>query len=177
MSLDGSTDEDVMVLYQNGSEAAFQVLYSRHSGKVFSFLKKRILDPEKVNEIYQEVFIKMHNSKHLYNKTLPVLPWLFTITRTVMIDELRKTKPGKHLGNFDFDQLPAVSPSSPGTTELVTLIDQLPEAQRIAMKLRYINDESFQEIAQTLETSPLNARQLISRGLKRLKQLLQENKP
>ena len=89
---DNQTDEQLMKLYQNGEDSAFRVLYERHSSKVYGFLSKRIRDKEKVAEIYQDVFIKLHKSKDLYKSSLPLLPWMFTVTRSVMLDELRKNK-------------------------------------------------------------------------------------
>ncbi len=173
MSLEGLTDEELMVMYQNGSESAFEVLYHRHSTKVFGFLKSRIQISEKVPDIYQEVFIKMHKSKHLYNKTLPVLPWIFTITKSVMLDSLKTDKSSKIIDGFDLDQIPApVGAGSAQLNEADILIRKLSGNQKRAMQMRFINDKTFEEIADSLKTSPGNVRQLITRGVKRLKELL-----
>ncbi len=69
MHLADLTDEDLMARYQLGSEEAFAILYRRHSPKVFGFIKRRIYQSELISEIFQEVFVKMHKSKHLYNRT------------------------------------------------------------------------------------------------------------
>lgn len=59
-------------------------------------------------------------------------------------------------------------------TDQVTLPDlsALPGRQRIAVKLRYTDDLSFEEIAKRLDTTPGNARQIVSRALRSLKSLL-----
>ena len=90
MELLNRTDEELMVLYQNGSEAAFQILYDRHSSKIFGFISSRISNKETANEIFQDVFIKIHKSKQLYNKSLPLLPWIFTITRNAVFDYAKR---------------------------------------------------------------------------------------
>ena len=175
--MDDLTDETLMTMYQNGNEHAFRKLYGRHSPKIYSFLKKRVQTEEQVQEIYQDVFIKIHSSKHLYNKTLPLLPWLFTITRSVMIDFFRKNKnTRKIMDTFDLNSLPAPTEDVlAGSTQLLT--DQLPPSQRIAVQMRYIDDSTFEEIAERLKTTPTNVRQIISRGIKRLKQLIEDKEP
>ena len=166
-------DEDLMVMYQNGSESAFQVLYGRHSSKIYGFLRSRILQPEKIADIYQEVFVKIHRSKHLYNKSLPVLPWLFTVTKSVMIDEIRKDKKFKLIDDDkDLDQIPSEIFESSVTSDTVFLIQKLPDSQKIALQMRYVDDKTFEEISETLNTSSENVRQIISRGIKRLKDLV-----
>jgi DNA-directed RNA polymerase specialized sigma subunit len=50
-------------------------------------------------------------------------------------------------------------------------LEVLPQFQKEAIELRYQKDLSFSEIAKHLETSPSNVRQLISRGIKKLKQI------
>lgn len=164
------TDEELMVLYQNGDESAFKVLYSRHSSKIYAYLKKRLRKEEFVKDTYQEVFMKIHKSKHLYNRSFPVLPWLFTITNSMMIDCLRKAKAPQMSDDFNFDQLHAPATLvSIGETQLLT--EQLPESQKTAVHMRYVDDSTFEEIADRLKTTPTNARQLFSRGIKRLKHL------
>ncbi|WP_158320364.1 RNA polymerase sigma factor [Pseudobdellovibrio exovorus] len=161
-----------MKLYQNGDEAAFQQLYSRHSSKIYGFIKKRIPNEAKVSEIYQEVFIKIHKSKHRYNDSFAVLPWIFTVTKSVLIDEVRKDKKieGQHVM---FEDVIASGPevtASPIDTD--SLLGQLPSQQQKALELRYVDDKTFNEIAATLNMSENNARQIISRGIRRLRQLV-----
>lgn len=170
------SDEKLMVLYQNGDESAFKELYSRHSTKIYAYLKKRLRKEEFVKDTYQEVFIKMHKSKHLYNRSFPVLPWLFTITNSTLIDCIRKARTPQMADNYDLDQLRATNPSLLiGETHLLT--EQLPESQKTAVQMRYVDDSTFEEIADRLKTTPTNARQLISRGIKRLKQLIDDGGP
>ena len=172
------SDEELMAMYQNGSAAAFQILYESHSSKVYQYLKKRVRREEKVAEIFQNSFLKIHRSKHLYNRTLPLLPWLFTVTRTVLLDELKKDKNFKYNDNFDIDTAPAkVIQDTDQLAEVSQFIKALPEIQRKAVELRYVDEKSFAEMAEILKTTPVNARQILSRGVKRLKQLITERDP
>lgn len=176
MSLENLTDEELMLMYQSGTENAFQVLYARHSSKIYGFLKKRLAPGEKVTDVYQEVFLKIHRSKHLYNKSLPALPWIFTITKSVFLDAVKKDKNFKYTDNYDLDKIKAESNETRNLSDDTALIaiENLPDTQKIAVQMRYVEDKTFDEIAESLKTSPTNVRQIVSRGIKRLKELINE---
>ncbi len=183
MALQNLTDEELMAQYQIGSEEAFYLLYTRHAPKVYGFLKRRIFNNPQIEDIHQEVFVKMHKSKSLYNRSMPVLPWLFTITRSVMIDHLRKNKNVKYVDGFDFDKLvqesvpeSAENPEPGYLNQVREVIENLPQNQKAAIQLRYVDNKTFEEIALQLKTSPLNVRKLISRGIQRIKQLINEGR-
>ncbi len=168
-------DEQLMKLYQSGSQEAFNALYERHSSKVYGFLKSRIKNSEKVAEVYQEVFIKIHKSKHLYKDSFALLPWIFTITRTVMIDELRKNKELQVVDDYELERIPDVHEKViPQMDHAIEALVRLPAQQQTAIEMKYLNDKTFEQIAQILEVSPSNARQIISRGVKRLRELVSE---
>ena len=54
----------------------------------------------------------------------------------------------------------------------VLLIQKLPDSQKVALQMRYVDDKTFEEISEKLNTSSENVRQIISRGIKRLKDLI-----
>ncbi len=172
-SLNEQSDEQLMKLYQSGDEFAFKVIYERHSSKVYGFLIKRIKNKEKVAEIYQEVFIKVHKSKSLYNGSLPLLPWLFIITKNVMLDEIRKDKSVVTVGAEILENMPAVN-NEELKFDGAEKLSQLSEIQKQAIEMRYVDDKTFEQIAEQLKVKPDNARQIISRGIKRLRELVAE---
>lgn len=167
------SDSELMVLYQQGNEAAFEELYRRHSGKVYGFLKKRIREAELVDDIFQATFMKLHSSKDRFDPSLEYTPWLFTICKTVWLDALRKKRKRLELTEFDVSEI-EVDGRMESADIQATLPDLagLPATQRQAIELRYSDDLSFEEIAKRLNTSPSNVRQLVSRGVKRLKELM-----
>lgn len=168
-------DEELMSLYQNGNEEAFQILYERHAGKIFAFIKKRIKKEEQCRDVFQEVFSKIHKSKHLYNKTLPALPWIFTVTRTVLIDCLRKEKMTANSVDVDLNTLASPQEETrPEVNAILPHLSELPSSQEKALKLRYVEEKTFEEIASHLNTSTVNVRQLISRGIKRIREIVGE---
>jgi RNA polymerase sigma factor (sigma-70 family) len=164
------SDEELMMSYCKGSEEAFEILYKRHSGKVFGFLRSRVKSEQLAADLFQEVFVKMHKSKHLYDTSRPLLPWLFSITHSVMIDGLRQIERKKE--NYDLDVEIIAQETTVDANDIRTLsslTDALPLNQRAALQMRYVDEKTFQEIANVLQTSPMNVRQIISRAVKQLK--------
>lgn len=165
--LEGLSDEELMEAYQQGDDAAFAALYRRHAEKIYGFLMNRLRDRPFADDVFQAVFMKLHATRAHYDPAFPFLPWLFTVCKSVMIDAIRKKKRIREEANEEaIEQAAASEPR--GESELPDF-GQLPEAQRHAVELRYGHDLSFEEISKRLETSPANARQLISRALKRLR--------
>lgn len=175
MELLDRTDEELMILYQNGSEAAFQIIYDRHSPKIFGFILSKVQIKEIANEIFQDVFFKIHRSKHLYNKSLPLLPWVFTITRNTIFDySKRGSKIEVPTASEIFDERAAMEDQNELGLDLQPSLLKLPKQQKLAVEMRYYDEKTFEEIAQALNTSSMNIRQLVSRGLRRLKEILKE---
>jgi RNA polymerase sigma factor (sigma-70 family) len=162
------TDEDLMALYQNGSDKAFAVLYERHSGRVFEFLQRRTT-PQNARELLQETFLKLHRARHQYSAQYPFLPWLFAITRNALVDVSRLNESKISKNSVAELTLPDKLPDEVAQPELQLILAGLPETQRRAIELRYLQDWSFEKIAADLDTSSANVRQLISRGLKVLR--------
>lgn len=176
--LKAKSDEDLMEMYKLGNSMAFEILFQRHSGLVLGYLKRRISKNKDAQDILQDVFLKLHRSKHLYDQTLPFLPWLFSITRSVWLDNLKKKNFESATEVEDIEKIinlnnshQADSSSHVGAVDL-DILNQLPISQKEAVSLRMINDATFDEIAIKLSTSPENARQLVSRGIKALRSLL-----
>jgi RNA polymerase sigma factor (sigma-70 family) len=158
-----------MTMYQSGAEDAFLVLYRRHSEKIYGFLRARVWNEEKATEIFQDVFLKMHRSKQLYNQSLPALPWIFSVTKSVLNDGLRAEKKAKRDTEYPTDPQPTDERHS--MAEVTDLLARLPENQRRAIELRYVDEQTFEQIAATLETTSENARKIVSRAFSKLRSI------
>lgn len=171
-----ASDENLMALYQEGERGAFDVLFERHAGRVLGYLLKKLRSRKDADDVLQEVFLKLHRSRSQYDMKLAFAPWLFSITRSSLVDHLRKLKREDATDPAEFDRLEAdrvPEPQAIGASETgyaaSELLKSLPASQREAVSLRVYDEATFEEIATRLGTSPENARQLVSRGLRKLK--------
>jgi len=169
------SDEELMELYRKqGSEAAFAALYQRHSGRVYSYLSRRLASRQELDELHQAVFLKFHQSRALYDPKYPVLQWLFVIARTSLTDHLRKSERTVH--TVDEPEAIEAQPAPEAEMESVTdteLLQSLPEREQLAVKMRVLEEKSYGEISAILGQSEASARQMISRALRKLKAAFQ----
>ena len=174
------TDEELMIAYQNGDIEAFRSLYQRHEERVMGYLVKRLNSVDEAEEVFQDLFVKLHEKKHKYREDTPFLPWFFVVIRNTMIDYIRRVK--RKEGRLLFAEELVNRASNEGEkkwdiNEAVSEMSGLSDVQQRALLLRFKEGFEFDEIAADLETSAENARQIISRGVRKLKKIIAgENK-
>jgi len=60
------SDEDLMLSYQQGDAAAFEVLYERHKGGVFRYLLAKCYQQTIAEELFQDVWMKLIVARDRY---------------------------------------------------------------------------------------------------------------
>lgn len=160
------SDEQLMEKYQQGDYMAFEALYLRHESTVYSYLDKRMADSSAKDEVFQNTFLKLHKCKHLYNSKHLFIKWLYTITRSELLDFVKK----KRIRTIEFDETLYKTSDEVSKVELdLNDYKNLSEKERDAISLKYLSDKDYDEISKELNTSTSNARKLISRGLKKIR--------
>lgn len=172
--LSQTTAEQLMLRYQSHSPeeayAAFEELYRRYSSRVFQYLNKKTRNAADTEDLMQKVFFKIHESKHLYNEKYAFEQWLFVIARTALLDHFRSK--GRHQNKMD---LLAESKTGEGLQETegqdlsLGFMERLPENEKELLTLKFIDELSYQEMAQTLGKSEVSLRKTVSRLIGRLK--------
>ena len=159
------SDEDLMKNYVKDDAMAFEILYQRYAGKVLGYLIQKTRSKLIAQDLTQDVFLKLHRSRGLYNHDLDFAPWLFTITRSVFLDSVKKRSLEDLTEAKEFENIPAVV--EPIKTSLD--LSRLPEMQKKVVSMRVYDEATFEEIAERLSTTPQNIRQIFSRAVKNLK--------
>lgn len=164
------TDEDLMRAYQAGDSAAFDVLYARYAPRIYGYLKRRISDPARLEEVFQNVFLKFHKTRAQYNPALPVVPWIFTVARSVLIDAARSGQifESRHADESELANIAAPIAEKERSLPAEALA-QLGKQDRRALELRYFDELSFSDMAKRLKVEEATARQRVSRAVRRLK--------
>lgn len=158
-----ASDEELMIRMAEGDVQSFEVLYLRHRAKAFGYLLSQSRDHSVAEDLLQETFERVYKKAHTFDPKASFLPWMFTIMKNALTDRMRKSLRDQRL------ELQLVTESQV-ENELPSIdLDELPERYRTALKLRYIEDRDFDEIAQEMSLSVSNARQLVSRAIRRLK--------
>lgn len=96
----------------------FEQVYETFAPKVLSYLQKRV-DSAHVEDIYQEVWIKVSRSEALYDPQFTRAQWVFTIAHSCLIDYVRKVLNRKEV-QLDSDRdLEFQSKDNPGDRKSV----------------------------------------------------------
>ncbi|HRO77076.1 MAG TPA: sigma-70 family RNA polymerase sigma factor [Crocinitomicaceae bacterium] len=165
MSMKSLNDQQLVELYQNGDNKAFEALLVRHKSKIFRFIYLKVNDYELANDLFQEVFVKIINTLRLgnYNEEGKFLPWAMRIAHNLVIDHFRKAKKYKFVSEStsksdDFNIFSILKDEDLNTLQkmskeelldqIVSIIDLLPKAQRDIVQMRIFQNLSFKEIAE-----------------------------
>lgn len=188
-----SSDEQLMVKFQGGNAATFDLLFQRYRNPLFAFIFRMLGgDRGAAEDLLQEVFLKLLKARDLYDPQQKFSTWLFAITRNHCINALHSKGYRETLDTVSLDD--AENPASPlhqrelpaaefrlssserreAGQHLEAAIQALPPAQREVFLLRAVEGFSHQETAQMLRLSPgnvrviyLRARQVLQRELAR----------
>ena len=167
-------DEDTkaMLRLKNGDRVAFDELYSRFRIRIYNYVFRYLGTTDTSEDVTQEVFVRMYTSAKSYEPTARFSTWLFTIATNLAINEHHKRR---HVELIETDTLPDSTPSTEDRVmvgdweqNLLKIIGQLPENQRIALLLRSYEGMDYQEIAAVLQVGEKAVKSLLSRARERL---------
>lgn len=169
------TDEELMVAYADGDLEAFETLYQRHKRRVLGYLISKLRDRDEAEEVFQTVFTKLHVARKKYRQEIPFLPWIFTIARNALVDHVRKNQTYQDY-IVTSEEAVAAAPEQRNDNlpinNVFAELSSLSDTQRKALELRFNQGLSFDEIAEQLQISAVNSRQIISRAIRKLRNVL-----
>jgi RNA polymerase sigma-70 factor, ECF subfamily len=166
-----------LILAARTSEAAFRQLYDRYAERVHRYHLRRTGHEDAALDLTAETFAQAWISRARFRDEADgsAAPWLFAIARHVLLASVRRRRleqsACERLGLLEALDRPS-APAEPSESWLDGLdeaLAELPEGQRRAIRLRVIDDLSYEEVADELGTSPLGARVRVSRGLSTLR--------
>jgi RNA polymerase sigma-70 factor (ECF subfamily) len=139
---------------------------------VFSIAWRMTGDRGLAEEIAQDVFLELDRNLGRIESADHACFWLRRVTMSRSTDALRRRKVrGMDLWveMEDVHGVDAEQKASPLSTRLEALLSALPEPQRAALVLRYQEDMTPDEIAQTLQSPVATVKSHLQRGLKLLR--------
>lgn len=187
------TDPDaaLMLRVRDGEPDAFQTLVERNQRRVFGVLYRVLGRRQDLEDLAQEVFMRVYRARTQYQAKAKFSTWLYAITTRVAFNLLRTAsrRPTVPLvlgepdrgGDGPTGTVAAVSdepqPEHALQQQELTLavrnaIDRLPPQQRVALVLSKYEDLSYKDIADTMDTTVTAVRSLLTRARTNLRDLL-----
>jgi RNA polymerase sigma-70 factor (ECF subfamily) len=187
-------DQVLMRRFQEGDESAFEVLVHKYQGLVLS-LTRRYLGSRSsgVEDVAQQVFVRVFRSKMTYKPQAKVKTWLYSITVNACLNEIRRLGAEKNRRISSFSAVFgdwAVEEGSPSLadsrspapsseleesdiqSQVRAAVDALPEQQRLALVLTRFHGCSYDEVAETMKTTVPAVKSLLTRARENLRKQL-----
>ena len=162
------TDEELALLYVGGDNRAFDELLARNQQKLYTYIMFVVRDPEQADDIFQETFVKVITKlqEGKYTDSGKFSFWLTRIAHNVIMDCYRQqksehiVKPSEDndLNKLSGDNVLDINRENEYVnaqimSDVRNLMDALPPAQREVVYMRFYQELSFKEIAETTGVS------------------------
>ena len=157
--------ENDMKLYQSGDMDAFARIYNTYSSLVYGFLKKK-LPTEDLDDLFQNVWIHLHEKKHLYQNQ-PFAPWFFFMIKNLIVDFYRsKSSRTKTLERL-YDSL--IQDEEFQSLDLNEMLESLPTESQELIRKYYLEGQEYADLEKEMKVSQTGLRKRLSRAISSLR--------
>ncbi len=158
-------DRALVKLVVEGNSRAFEPLFMRHKDTIYAMLVKRATNSDDVEDLLQEAFMKAFVNINRYNPNYDFGAWICTIAKNTFVDfnRSRRNKALNPENNLPLEgrcttNAQAVSPTPEESiinaqqrAQIERYIATLPEDYRELFVLRFIEEYTYEEIAEALQ--------------------------
>jgi RNA polymerase sigma-70 factor, ECF subfamily len=181
------TDAELVQQALGGSQAAYHALVARYATPAVNLATRMVQDRALAEDFAQEAFVRAFERLSTYDQNRRFASWFFQILHNVTIDHLRHKRPAiVSLDGLEEAGHPPVPATAPGgapdalaeQSALVRAVDaalsRIRPEYREAVVLRYREDLSVQEIADTMSVPVGTVKIYLYRARKELASILSE---
>lgn len=165
------TDQELVQRGRQEDREAQREIYTRNADRVYRLLLRMTGNVEDASELTQDVFLRVFKKLAQFDERAGLGTWIYQIAINEGRQFLRKRKrqdirlaeiePGS---DVEQDHAAALR------LDVAEALDRLPEEEKTLLVLRYFEQQSYAEMAETLDKPPGT----IASGLNRARKLLQE---
>lgn len=189
--LNEMTDEELALSYVRGNNQAFDLLLSRNQSKLFSYILFVVHEQDLANDIFQETFVKvitkLQEGKYIDSGKFSA--WIMRIAHNVIMDWYRDNRAKNIVETSDDNDLTNVTGN--GITDfniedryvneqvlrdVKKMMNLLPPTQREIVFMRFYQEMSFKEIAETTGVSINTALGRMRYAILNMRRMARKNK-
>jgi RNA polymerase sigma-70 factor (ECF subfamily) len=169
----------------DGKEGAWNMLVDLFSKKIFNMSYQFAGSFQEAEDLTQDIFIKLHQSLSKYDFEKNFTAWFLTLAKNYLIDEYRRTKWQKKQRD-DFDEHLQSAPISDDPEHSLVEeenkkilwegLNSLPNDIRMAIILKEIQGQKYEEVAEILDLPVGTVKSRINRGRIQLAKILKDRK-
>jgi RNA polymerase sigma-70 factor (ECF subfamily) len=170
-------EERLLIEAAQKDPSRFAELYEQNFHRVYAYIALRVRDRAEIQDLTAHVFHQaLANLGKFKWKGSPFAAWLYRIAANAIVDQAKR----KQRESSEQPEPAAESSTVVDLEEverrarLFSAVDKLPDDQRLVISLRFADEKSIREIAETLGRSEGAVKQLQFRGLENLRNRLNE---
>lgn len=176
------SDEDLVRQFQEGHKDAFRLLVERNQDKVRSIILYTLNRDDLVDDIAQDVFLKVYKALDQFRLDSKFYTWIYRITVNKCRDELRKRRWKKFISlnntsHYDasknFTELTIEQKHNDFKDVVHKALQQLSLRRREIIVLKDIEDYTYEEIADILQCEIGTVKSRLSRARAALRKILE----
>ena len=178
---DTSTDDRLIKAVLSGDDDAFAELIRRHKRKIFLIVAKFARDDDELDDVSQEIFVKMYKGLNKYRGDAPFEHWLSKLAVNACYDMLRKRQRDADKVPLETVELSLSGPDSQDTRSrdawdiLRSALTKLRPEDRLVITLLNLEEKSVREISDLTGWSEAKVKVRAFRARKELKKILEKS--
>jgi RNA polymerase sigma-70 factor (ECF subfamily) len=188
-AVESSDDGALMLRYRSGDVRAFEILYTRHKGALYRYLQRLCRQRETVNDLFQEVWSRVIQTRERYEVRAQFTTFLFHIAHNCAMDHFRRAERQHANRTGDIvdlqDYLPGADVERPDLraseaqlqAAFERALEKLPIEQRNAFVLREETGLSLEEIGHVTGVTMETAKSRLRYALVKLRDALKQYEP
>lgn len=185
------TDEELALSYVRGNNQAFDLLLSRNQSKLFSYILFVVHEQDLANDIFQETFVKVITKlqEGRYIDSGKFSAWIMRIAHNVIMDWYRDNRAKNIVETSDDNDLSNVTGNyitdfniedryvnEQVLRDVKKMMNLLPPTQREIVFMRFYQEMSFKEIAETTGVSINTALGRMRYAILNMRRMARKNK-
>lgn len=171
-----SIHHEIIKSIANGDRKAFQQLYQLYAKKVYNTALSYAQDEQDAEEITQDVFSKIFRSAGKFKGDSALSSWIYRITINTSLNLIKKRKRfsfltfgDQQVEETDFEHPGILLENKEAAKTLFKVIDGLPDNQKTAFILSFVEELPRQEVADIMGVSLKAIESLLQRAKKNLR--------
>jgi RNA polymerase sigma-70 factor (ECF subfamily) len=182
-NLQETSDEEIIRLIQSGEINLLSLIIERYEKKLGRYAKKFLSDSDEINDVLQEIFIKVYVNINSFELTKKFSPWIYRIAHNELVNTLKKKKKNIFsLLNLDIFLPYNISKESIDRDNenrdiknlIENCLDKLSILYREPIILFYLENLSYKEISEILRIPVSTVGIRIKRAKLKMKNILEK---
>lgn len=156
------TDEELIILFrkEESRHYAFNLLVRKHQGRLYTFIRRMVTDPDETKDVLQNVFLKAWTGLDKFREEAQLFSWLYRIAHNESISHLKRMRRGLFISDATVtERLVGTLDSSEHFSgdmiqrKLQRAVMTLPPKQRAVFNMKYFDELKYEEMSRVTGTS------------------------